>query len=399
MAPASKTATSKWQPKQPGPVALAEAKVGAACRSSFDQAKECPGAVCKSGFFPRLTPEGATLDPRRFSDTSSAPEITPETIVSWADASIWEDSSTQSSSSPRLAKKPKDEGACPEEVPPTSALPDAPEEETATKNSRRSHRRRRRRHGGAAEATIPSEADGFVSDMPSRGPPNVVTLGDLGFDLGPRGAHRDASIPEVSMPAPSATAAVLNSQESEQRWVGVPSPCRAGFARPQPMPLSTGMSTMSPLPEGYPTSPLKATRDASSRQAVTPVAVGPWNLSGAPPGNLSPVHSTSLARRAPALLIEPGATAAAPASSQPITPGPQSPQICSGIMSTQPIPKPRAGDMNETADRVNPKVPAWSPAGTPQADVLRSCLHASGLQFHADLADQLRAAAPEIYED
>jgi hypothetical protein len=74
-------------------------------------------------------------------------------------------------------------------------------------------------------------------------------------------------------------------------------------------------------------------------------------------------------------------------------------------MSTQPIPQPQvSSDPVEFADGASPKkspvAPAWSPAGTPQADVLRSWLQASGLQVQADhLADRLRAAAPEIYED
>jgi hypothetical protein len=73
-------------------------------------------------------------------------------------------------------------------------------------------------------------------------------------------------------------------------------------------------------------------------------------------------------------------------------------------MSTQPIPQLQlSSDPADSADGASPKKSpagfAWSPAGSPQADVLRSWLHASGLHNHANLADQLRAAVPEIYED
>lgn len=272
----------------------------------------------------------------------------------------------------------------------------------------------------------------------------MVTLGDLGFDLGPRGALHDAAVPTVSMPAPSSTAAA--SPEAEQGsspgTTGTPS----GLARPRPVPLFTGTSTMSYTPEICPTSPAKSMHDASARLAAAPIAGRPWNSPGAPPGNLSPVHgappgnfstahgappgnlsptqgappgnfspthgaappgnfstvnTTSLAARATSLR-EACAMAMTSAYSRPVTPGPQSPQFCSDIMSTQPISQSQRGELDESADGVSPEnsaVPVWSPAGTPQADVLRSWLHASGLHNHADLADQLRAAAPEIYED
>jgi len=38
-------------------------------------------------------------------------------------------------------------------------------------------------------------------------------------------------------------------------------------------------------------------------------------------------------------------------------------------------------------------------AGSPDADALRSWLHGSGLPSCADLDYQLRAMAPEVYED
>merc|ERR1719199_33890 len=98
-------------------------------------------------------------------------------------------------------------------------------------------------------------------------------------------------------------------------------------------------------------------RDASSRQAMTAVsAVGPWSRSGAPPGNLSPVHGNSLALRAPSLHIEVCATTpAAGGSNHPVTPGQQSPQFCRGIMSTQPIAQPQqGGDFNQSVDGTSP---------------------------------------------
>jgi hypothetical protein len=399
-------------------------------------------------------------------------------FASWADASVWEEASTQSGSSPRHAAGSKGEGACGEEA---DGAPLG--QEPAAKRGRRSHRQRRRHRN----SMLLGESE--MAQVQNRAPPSVVTLGDLGFDLGPTGTFGGDAIATVSIPAPSATlvavASTCKQPESEYGWEPVPSPCRptrasGGVARPHPVPLSTGLSTLS---EAY-TTTTPGGSDASSRRAVAPVGapvtspagILPW---GGPPGNLTPVHRPSpLALRAPSLQIEVCPTATAPnksatpaqspgiMSTQPIsqpqqssdwanssegaspkkspTPwgGPpgnltpvhrtsplalrapaslqldvcptataaatapaESPTKCRGIMSTQPIPQPQvSSDPAEFADGASPKkspvAPAWSPAGTPQADVLRSWLQASGLQVQADhLADQLRAAAPEIYED
>lgn len=306
------------------------------------------------------------------------------------------------------------------------------------KSSRRSARRRRRREEAKladacdsgsgthlavedAEATAESNSAAGLAG-PHAGPRHVVTLGDIGFDLGLSGrvlcgsAVASGEAPLAPRSVPLSTAAPNNhacpTQRHSSGWEGPCSPCHAqtrptglmstrpcaAGATPPSCEASARVPPLERCPEvaGSPSCPAigptgcvrtrpctNSVTVAPEASARIPIALGMSPARASPARPLPPQLAPCVASPWPAMMPE----------SQWTAPGtPSRIQGVSSIVSTSPL-SPASNAVGAC------NLSAWSPAGTPTADALRSLLRGSGLPSNANLAAQLQAAAPEAYED
>lgn len=264
------------------------------------------------------------------------------------------------------------------------------------------------------------------------GPRHVVTMGDIGLDLGPSGrmacngtrVSDEAATAAGGLASPSrmlaghtATAPDMVVYGPSLSWDGPCSPCHGhagatALMSTRPCVAGTSQRACEASARVPPDRLMEMVGPSSSatvgpatfigsRPCANSVAIG-HDDSGQGPlatGMSSPVKASSGRPLPPQLPA--GATTApwSVVASENQWPVPASPSrvrgagvpAC-GIVSTSP---PSPAGAAASAWCASP----WSPAGTPTADALRSLLRGTGLPSNADLAAQLQAAAPQTYED